>query len=252
MSDHVRDAQRFLSSGSSLRPIERAEVGDVTGKTLLHPQCNRGSDTLSWARLGAIVTGVDFAEVAIERAQALARAAQLDARFLCSDLFALPNVLDERFDIVFTSYGVLCWIPDLTRWAEIMARYLRPGGVFYLVDTHPFASLFTSDAHSPTGVRVHPDHPYASCASPWREELSLPATAGQTSQRAALSTWSHGLGEIVTALLAAGLRLAYLHEHPATFYQQFPTLIHGEDELWRWPDPTMTLPLLFSLRATKA
>jgi SAM-dependent methyltransferase len=130
-SEHHRDVAVFRGGGLSLRPIELREVGDVAGITLLHLLCNMGCDTLSWARRGASVTGVDISEAAIARARALAAEAGIDARFLRSDLYALPDVLDERFDVVFTSYGALCWMPDLERWAQIVSHFLKDGGTFH-------------------------------------------------------------------------------------------------------------------------
>src|SRR5512139_2419139 len=132
------DVAGFLAGKSSLKSIELEELGEVAGKTLLHLQCHFGLDTLSWARRGAAVTGVDFSDKAVGLAQALAREAGLEARFICSDLYALPEVLSGQFDIVYTSYGVLCWLRDLEQWAELIAHFLKPGGVFYIADFHPF------------------------------------------------------------------------------------------------------------------
>jgi 2-polyprenyl-3-methyl-5-hydroxy-6-metoxy-1,4-benzoquinol methylase len=126
----------FKAGGSRLRDYEVDEVGDVTGKSLLHLQCHFGIDTLSWARLGARVTGADFSERAIELARSLAAELGLDATFVRSDLYDLSSVLDGQFDVVYTSRGVLGWLPDLERWAEVVAHFLRPGGVF-LCDRDP-------------------------------------------------------------------------------------------------------------------
>ncbi|HLZ21819.1 MAG TPA: class I SAM-dependent methyltransferase [Ktedonobacterales bacterium] len=242
-SDHHRDVARFRATGSSLRPIERAELGDVSGKSLLHLQCNMGCDTLSWARLGASVTGVDLSDAAIERGRSLATEAGLPARFLQSDLYALPDALDEQFDIVYTSYGALCWLPDLDRWARLVARYVKPDGIFYMVEMHPTSLMFAGDPTDEAGRRFEVAAPYFHRAEPLSDEDGR----GNT-----VYGWTYGLGEVVTALLDAGLRLDYLHEFPMSFYQQFPALIHGDDEYWRWPATSgNTMPLLFSLRARK-
>jgi SAM-dependent methyltransferase len=127
------------SGGSRLRPYEVAEVGEVGGKSLLHLQCHFGIDTLSWARLGARVTGADFSHRAIELARSIAAELDLDATFVRSDLYDLPSVLDGQFDVVYTSRGVLGWLPDLERWAAVVAHFLRPGGVFYITEIHPVA-----------------------------------------------------------------------------------------------------------------
>src|SRR6185312_10967955 len=121
----------FKAGGVQLWDYEIEEVGDVAGRDLLHLQCHFGLDTLSWARLGARVTGVDFSKTAIDFATRLAREAQIEARFVCSNIYDLPTVLFEQFDIVFTSYGILFWLPDVRRWAQTVAAFLRPGGTFY-------------------------------------------------------------------------------------------------------------------------
>lgn len=241
-SDHHRDVARFRATGSSLRPIELAELGDVSGKSLLHLQCNMGCDTLSWARLGARVTGVDLSDAAVERGSALASETGLPAHFLQSDLYALPDALDEQFDIVYTSYGAIGWLPDLDRWAEVVAHYVRPGGLFYMVEMHP-TGIMLSSAGDETGMRFQVANPYFHGAEPLSEDDGH----GNT-----LHVWSYGLGEVLTALLDAGLCLDYLHEHPMSFYRQFPALLHSEDEYWRWPAASAnTMPLLFSLCAHK-
>jgi SAM-dependent methyltransferase len=253
-SDHARDAAKVAAGGSSLRPIERAEVGEVSGKTLLHLLCNRGSDTLSWARLGARVTGVDFSGQCIAQAGALALTTGLPARFLQADLYALPEGLDEQFDIVFMSYGVLCWMPDLPRWAEIAAQYVRPGGVLHLVDMHPFASFLTTadGVTTPAGVRLNAAQPYHHAAIPRQTTVRVADATGENAQLATLSVWSYSLGEVVSAIARTGLQVEFLHEHPASFYHQFPLLVEDGDRLWRWPETMTELPLLFSLRASKA
>src|SRR5512136_2825848 len=138
---HVRspfyDVAGFKAGKNSLKSVELAEVGDVGGKRLLHLQCHFGMDTLSWARLGARVTGVDYAPQAIDLARELAREAGLEADFICASIYDLPERLTGTFDIVFTSYGVLCWLPDLPAWGRVIAHFLRPGGIFYIADGHP-------------------------------------------------------------------------------------------------------------------
>jgi SAM-dependent methyltransferase len=248
-SEHHKDVARFRAGELSLRPIEREELGDVASKSLLHLLCNLGSDTLSWARLGANVTGVDFSERAIEQARALAREAQLDARFICSDLYGLPGVLDEPFDIVFTSYGVLCWMPDLQGWANTLARYVKRGGVFYMVEMHPATNCMRPVPNDGAGARFQVASPYFHTADPMREEVAI--ADGETESRTTLYAWSYGLGEVISALIAAGLHIEFVHEFPVAFYQRFGSLVRGDGGLWRWPSPENTLPLLFSVRARK-
>jgi SAM-dependent methyltransferase len=246
-SDHHQDAARVRAGGSSLRPIELAEMGDVAGKSLLHLQCNMGSDTLSWARLGARVTGVDFAEAAIEQARTLARETGLDARFIVADLYALPDTLDERFDIVFTSYGALCWLPDLPRWARIAAHYVRPGGTFCMVEMHPLGMLFDAQRSDVAAQRFQGGGSYFHAQRPAAEPVIHTGESGPETVYA----WRYSLGEVLTALADAGLHLRAVRELPMAHYQQFPGMTEGDDRYWHWPHTQDSLPLLFSVRATK-
>lgn len=136
----------FRAGGLHLDAIERAAVGDVAGRSLLHLQCHFGLETLSWARLGATVTGVDFSPAAISAASALAHELRIDAGFLCCELDQIPRQLDAAFDVVFASYGSLCWLPDLATWAAVAARCLRPGGRLHVVELHPFACMFDDES----------------------------------------------------------------------------------------------------------
>ena len=155
---------QFLAGDLSLGSLEREEVGDVTGRSMLHLQCHFGLDTLSWARLGATATGVDFSEASIAAARSLAEEAGVAARFICSNVYGLHEVLDERFDIVFASYGVLCWMPDINLWANTVAHFLRDGGTFYIADGHPLVHAMDDDGVMPeAGIRYfHDERPYES------------------------------------------------------------------------------------------
>jgi SAM-dependent methyltransferase len=139
------DVPGFLKGNSSLKDIELHLLGDVTGKSILHLQCHFGQDTLSLSRLGATVTGVDLSDKAIENAERLAKETGLPADFICCDIYDLPNYLDTTFDIVFTSYGTIGWLPDLDKWANIIARYLKPDGRFIFVEFHPVVWMFDND-----------------------------------------------------------------------------------------------------------
>lgn len=241
-SDHHKDVARYRATGSSLRPIEVAELGDVAEKSLLHLQCNLGSETLSWARRGARVTGVDISDDAIAFAQALATEGGLSdrARFIRCDLYDLPETLEERFDIVVASYGALCWAPDVAAWARVAARYVAPGGTFLLVDLHPAGMTMRTEPDDPRGLRLRLEYPYFHKAEPLIEEAP-----GQPPVYA----WTYSLGEVVSAVASAGLRIESLHEYPFAHWRQFPQLVEAGDGYWRWPDPANELPLLFALRA---
>ncbi len=237
----------FLAGRSSLWPLELEELGEVAGKSLLHLQCHFGMDTLSWARRGAVVTGADFSDRAVGLAQALAREAGLEARFICSDLYALPEVLSVQFDIVYTSYGVLCWLRDLKRWAELIAHFLKPGGVFYVADFHPFIQVF--DEGSASELRVKYPYFYQPTPTEWSVQGSYADRDAQVSQTVEYE-WPHSLGEIVSVLAAAGLRIEFLHEQRYSVHAQLEGMERDAQGYWRLKGP-YDLPLMFSLRAVK-
>jgi SAM-dependent methyltransferase len=244
------DLESFKQGGVVLEPHEIAEVGDVAGKSLLHLQCHIGTDTLSWARLGARVTGVDFSERAVDVAESLSAALSIDARFVCADVLDLPAALDGEFDIVYTSRGVLGWLPDLRQWARVIAHFLEPGGFFYMTEQHPILYPW-DDGDDATDLRLR--HPYFERADP----LPFPVR-GSYADRAARVTqtvqysWPHSMGEIVTAIAAAGLRIDFLHEFPFLFFPMLPFLERRADGHWWLPAGRPgELPLSFSLKATK-
>ena len=233
-----------------LADYEREEVGSVEGRTLLHLQCHFGLDTLSWARLGATVTGVDFSPAATAAARELAADIGVDATFVTSDVYGLPDVLHERFDIVYTSSGVLGWLPDIARWAQVAAHFVRPGGFLYLNEIHPVAQVFENEGVEPGELRLA--YPYWSHAEPLRFDVK-----GSYADRDASTDglveygWDHSMGEIVTALADAGLRLEFLHEFDFVRWR-VDFLVEGEDGRWRLPAGSKGgLPLSFSLKATK-
>lgn len=243
------DVKGFLAGRETLLPIELEELGRHVGEgtSLLHLQCHFGLDTLCWARRGAHATGVDFSDRAITLAKRLAREVRLDeaCRFVQSDLYDLPAHLDERFDVVFTSWGVLMWLPDLTRWGRLIASYLRPGGIFYIVDFHPAVLALDDDR---TDLVV--GYPYLAQSGPLAFESDSSYAAPEVKTEPHMSyEWSHGLGEIVTALTSAGLRLDYLHEFPYCKGLVFAFLEKGDDGWLRARGHENDFPLSFSIRA---
>ena len=239
------DVEGFKSGRITLTEVERREVGSVSGKTLLHLQCHFGLDTMSWPRLGAKATGVDFSEAAIDLARSLNDELDLDVRFIRSNIYDLPDVLEEQFDIVFTSYGALIWLPDITRWAQIVSSSLKPGGVFYIVEFHPFATVFEA---SESGDMV-PAYRY------FHDELFFeggePSYAGTQVIETPTYEWQHTMGDIVTALIDAGLRIEFLHEFPFTCFQAYPVMERADDGWWRLPKHNDSFPQMFSIRARK-
>lgn len=238
--------KEFKAGESSLTPLELAEVGDVKRRSLLHLQCHFGMDTLSWARLGARVTGVDFSDEAVNLARSLSSELKIPAEFIQCDLYDLPRHLDRQFDIVYTSFGVLSWLPDLTAWAQLAARYLSPGGFFYIAEFHPFAMVFDDSADEP---RLNYSY--------FNQEVERYPVSGSYADPTAESkvkdeyNWPYTLGGVVTALLQAGLVPEYLHEHPYTVFPQLPYLVKKDRHYWVLPEGTPEFPLMFSIKARK-
>ena len=246
---HTRDRPYDAAPGVRVRDYEVVELGDVAGKDLLHLQCHFGIDTLSWARLGARVTGIDFAEPAIALARSLATELNVDARFVQSSVEDLPSNVHGEFDIVYTSRGALWWLGDLDRWAEVIAHFLRPDGVFYITEFHPI--LMTLDESAETEPRIR----YAYFARSDPHEFPVHgsyADPGAVIESGVEYGWYHDIGEIVTAIAGAGLRIEFLHEMDWCDYRHIPLLHESADGKWRLP-PSVPgeLPLMFSLRARK-
>jgi SAM-dependent methyltransferase len=240
------DLEGFKRGGIRLREYELGELGEVNGKDLLHLQCHFGLDTLSFARLGAHPTGADFSADAISLARSLADELNFRAEFICSDLYNLPAALPGDFDIVYTSRGVLGWLPDIWAWAKVVRHFLRPGGVFYITEKHPFADVFDDDIPFKVnydyfgGKEPHRFETQGSYADP-EAHVEQPYEYG----------WWHPLSNIISALTSQGLRIDFLHEWPFCEWELAGLELNPEDGTWRQPGGEPRLPLFFSLRATK-
>ena len=246
------DVEGFKRGKRGLWPLEIEELGDVAGKTLLHLQCHFGKDTLSWGRLGAKVTGVDFSDKAIGMARALAAEMGIPATFIQSDIYELPDALDEEFDIVFTSYGAISWLPDIYRWARVVARFLKPGGTFYIAEFHPFVNVMDNVEGSD---ELHIMYPYGSPPEqPVRFETKGNYANPDSDVQGVEYSWIHSMGDIVNAIIQAGLRIEFLHEHHFSVEgSMWRRIERGEDGYYRFTDPKQRLgiPLMFSIRARK-
>jgi len=251
------DVRRFRDDPSDVRiePWERAEVGDVTGKTLLHLQCHFGLDTLSWARLGAAhVTGVDFSERAIVLARELATATGLAARarFEVANVYDLPGPLrGETFDVVYTGRGALGWLPDLAPWARIAASFVKPGGIFYVHEGHPALWAIDEEQKTSNPVRLTCDYWGGVTISTGVKGSYADPTAdvAATVQHG----WNHSLGEVVTLLAREGLRIELLDEKRELDWPASFLVAKGDGRHFVWPEGQVgTLPVMYSLRARKA
>ena len=241
------DVESFKEGKCSLYPIAVEEVGDVSGKSLLHLMCHFGKDTLSWARRGAKVSGMDFSENAIDIARSLADELKLDAEFICCDLYDLPGNLDRQFDIVFTSAGVLCWLPDLEEWARVIAQFLKSGGFFYILESHPFLNMLMDENPDVAEPEILRSYFYTLEPEVYQSEASY---AGMKTRKVHIGNeWTHSMGDIVNALISAGLRIEFLHEFPYIFYKAMPYMKQDDQGSWRIAGDK--IPLIFTLKATK-
>lgn len=233
------------AGADKLRPYEVAEVGEVTGSRLLHLQCQIGTDSVSWARRGARVTGVDFSPVAVEIATELAESVGVPAKFVCSDVLELRDNLSGTWDVVYASRGVLGWIPDLARWARVAAHFLRADGVLYLTDMHPLARAVDRTATTP-----QLGQPYWPRPHPIRHDVQG-SYADPAAQVEATSKflWPHSTGELITAVAQAGFAIEFFHEFP-WLDRPLPCLTRVSEREFL-PPKGFELPLYFSLRARK-
>lgn len=213
LASEFYDVEGFLAGKESLNKIELDLLGDLSGKKVLHLQCHFGQDSLAMARMGAKVTGVDLSEKAIEAAVSLSEKMNLEVRFIQSNIFDLSSILDEKFDVVFTSYGVIGWLPDLQSWAQLIARYLRSGGAFVMAEFHPVMWMFDQKIQKI-------EYSYFN-RGPIIEE-SINTYADATAPIKALSyTWNHSLAEVLGSLLSVGLRIEDFQEYDYSPYDIF-------------------------------
>ncbi len=240
------DTGPLLSGGHLLDPVQVEELGDLAGKRLLHLQCHIGTDTLSLARLGAVATGIDFSGESLKVARRLSEESGLPARFIETPLFDLPAVLDETFDVVYTSIGVLCWVSDIVEWGRIVSRYLEPGGVLYLMESHPFMHVFDDET---AGLNVRNRYFSDGRAVEW-EAFRDYADPGYTSKHPTLEfQWT--LSQIHNSLVDAGMRIQFIHEFDFLQWRALESMEPRGDGMWRLPEPLDRIPLLFSLRAVR-
>lgn len=242
-SSKLYNVERFKKGKTSLEFTEREEVGKVKGKTMLHLMCHFGMDTLSWAREGAIVTGVDLSDDSIKLAKKLSKEIKVPATFIRSDIYELPKALNKKFDIVFTSYGVLCWISKIKKWAKIINHFLKDGGMFYIVELHPFTNILSFD------FKIF--YKYFD-KGPYTDDSSGTYTDWDAKVKGLTYEWSYTLSDVINVLINEGLKIEYVHEFPYTMYDQFPGFMtRNEKGQYVLKNKKIQIPLLFSLKATK-
>jgi 2-polyprenyl-3-methyl-5-hydroxy-6-metoxy-1,4-benzoquinol methylase len=219
------------------------EVGDVRGLDVVHLQCHFGMDTLSLARRGASVTGLDFSEPAVDQARRLAAELGIEATFVHADVHDAAAALGRTYDVVYTGIGALGWLPSVGRWAGVVASLLRPGGFLYLAEIHPFATLFADGEQRIAHPYLEQPEPLVFDEPGTYADREAPTVHNRTVE------WSHGLGEVLTALIDAGLVLEHVREQVEIFYDFTGWLVERSPGVWAAPEGE--LPLLYSLRARR-
>src|SRR5690606_5803810 len=237
------DMDNFLNGSSSLNPFELALLGDLNGKSVLHLQCHFGQDSISLSRMGANVVGVDLSDKAIDTAKQIALQTNSSAQFICCDIYDLPQHLDQQFDMVFTSYGTIGWLPDLNKWAGIISKYLKPGGQFVVVEFHPVVWMFDNDFEKVgynyfnTGALIETETgTYADREADLEQEYVC---------------WNHSLSEVMGSLIQNDLTIRSFEEYDYSPYNCFRHTIEFEPKKYRIAHLDNKIPMVYSLVATK-
>ncbi|MFN3753634.1 class I SAM-dependent methyltransferase [Flavobacterium sp.] len=237
------DMESFLNGKSTLNDIELALLGDVSGKKILHLQCHFGQDTISLSRMGAKATGLDLSDKAIERAREFAKKLNLDVTFVCCDIYEAPTLIDEKFDIVFTSYGTIGWFPDLEKWAKVVSHFLKPNGQFIMADFHPVVWMFDDDF-----TTVFYNY--------FNVEPIIENTTGTYADKQApietkTITWNHPISEILNSLIQSGLEINTFNEYDYSPYNCFNQTIESEPGKFRIKPLDNKIPMVYSILASK-
>jgi ubiquinone/menaquinone biosynthesis C-methylase UbiE len=243
MKSQFYDVANFLKGQTSLNSIELALLGDLNGKTILHLQCHFGQDSISLSRLGASVVGIDLSDKAIESANKLAKENNANTTFICCDIYDLPKHLDIQFDMVFTSYGVIGWLPDLDKWANIISIFLKPNGQLVFVEFHPVVWMF-DDNFGKIGYNYFNSGP-----------ILESETGTYADKNANISLeyvmWNHSLSEIINSLIKNGLEINQLNEYDYSPYNCFNKTIEYEPKKYRIEHLGDKIPMVFSVLANK-
>ncbi|MGW5120430.1 class I SAM-dependent methyltransferase [Streptomyces noursei] len=246
--DGTRSAEDWFA------PFEWADLGDVAGRDVLHLQCHLGTETAAFADRGARAVGLDFSAEAVAQARRLAAATGREMEFVRSDVYRAVEALgDRRFDVVYTGKGAVCYLPDLAAWAGTVAELLRPGGTFYLVEFHPLLNaLGATPPADPAAPPLLLRNDYLAGRGALRSDTPTTYTDGPPLQGATTSyEWRHGVGEVVTAVVGAGLTVQSVRETEVLPWPRFPSMVPDTDGWWRLPDSEPIIPMLYALKAVK-
>lgn len=238
------DVKSFLRSPNSLNSIELNLLGDVKGKRILHLQCHFGMDTISLTKKGAVVTGVDLSPESIRQAKELAAKCQVEVRFIESDIYKLSEVLNEQFDIVFTSYGTIGWLPSMPKWAQTIKHFLKPKAKFVFVEFHPVVWMFSYDFS-----KVEYNY---SDSTPIVEEIEGSYTDGGSDLKEKSVSWNHGLALVINSLLQEGMTLANFQEYFYSPYNCFENTVEIETGKFQIKGHEGKLPMVYSLVLTNS
>ena len=237
------DTDSFLRGKSSLNEIELNLLGDVKGLSILHLQCHFGQDSISLSKMGAEVVGVDFSDKAIEYARDFASQMQTNTRFVCCDIYELTEHLNEKFDIVFTSYGTIGWLPDLDKWAKVVSSFLKPNGRFVFVEFHPVVWMFDDDFEK-VAYRYFNSGP-----------IIENETGTYADKKADLNLsyvmWNHSLSEVFNALLKNGVEIKSLDEFDYSPYNCFSHVVESEPNKFRIKHLDDKIPMVYAIQAIK-
>lgn len=226
-----------------MNPIELNILGDIKGKSILHLQCHFGQDSISLGRLGAEVVGVDLSDKAIQTAEDLAKQTNSTAKFICCDIYDLPEHLDQQFDIVFTSYGTIGWLPDLDRWACIISHFLKPSGQFLFVEFHPVVWMF-DDNFEKVGYNYFNTGPIV--------EIEVGTYADR---EAAINQeyvcWNHSLSEVISSLIHNKLEITSFMEYDYSPYNCLLHTVEFEPKKFRIKHLDNKIPMVYAIVAKK-
>lgn len=237
------ELENFLKGKNSLNDIELNLLGDITGKSVLHLQCHFGQDSISLSRLGANVTGIDLSDKAIESANQIAKKTHSNTKFICCDIYDLPNYLNEKFDIVFTSYGTIGWLPDLDRWAKIISHFLKPNGQFVFVEFHPVVWIFDDNFEKI-------DYRYFNSGA--IVETNNGTYADKTADLIVYDIcWNHGISEVLNSLIKNGLEIKLMDEFDYPPYNCFNKTEEFEPQKYRIAHLENNIPMVYSIIANK-
>ena len=237
------DNKNFIKGKSSLHQIELDLLGDIKGKSILHLQCHFGQDTISLSKLGAKATGVDLADKAIAIAKDLAIQTNSDAQFICCNIYDLPEFLNQEFDIVYTSYGTIGWLPDMNEWASIVSQFLKPNGKFVFVEFHPVVWMF-DDNFEKIGYNYFNSRPIIETIDGTYADKTAPITDEYI-------TWNHPISEVVNSLINNGITINSLDEFDYSPYNCFNKTIEIAPNKFRIKHLTDKIPMVYSIVGTK-